>query len=278
MNAHSNSNTLQMHQMNRSAWNEAAEMYEAAVDVSIEFLRSGGKNFCNPELAYLKDLADWCERAIHLQCAGGRDTLSLWNHGAREVIGIDISDRMIAAAQRTSQAIDANAQWFCCDILEAPHELDGTADLVYTGRGALCWIMDINAWANVIERLLKPEGRLYIFDGHPLQWLWDVEASTLQIDPKPPYGNYFSREIDQSRGWPGSYIPPESVLPVDQQSVKHECQWTLGDIINSLIDAGLFVVRFEEHPDQYWDQFPNLPLDVICRLPQTFSLLMRKPF
>src|SRR4051812_22883969 len=228
----------QMHHMNGLAWNEAAQAYEAAIEENIAFLRAGGKNFCAPELPYLQHLPAWCERAIHLQCAAGRDTLSLWNQGAKEVIGIDISDRMIAAAKRASEALSAPAQWFCCDVLNAPTELDETADLVYTGRGALYWIMDIQAWAHVVARLLKPRGKLYVFEGHPLEWIWDLNASVYRIDTNSPYGNYFSQEIDQSKGWPESYIPTGAVLPVSQQSLKHERQWNLGHIMNSLIAAG----------------------------------------
>lgn len=72
--------------------------YETETQADIEFLRAGGKNFCAPELAYLGDLAQWCGRAIHLQCAGGRDTLSLWNLGAQTVVGVDINARMLACA------------------------------------------------------------------------------------------------------------------------------------------------------------------------------------
>ncbi len=265
-----------MHQMNRLAWDEAAQAYETVIEESIAFLRAGGRNFCAPELPYLEDLPAWCERAIHLQCAGGRDTLSLWNQGAKEVVGVDISDRMIAAARRTSEALGARAQWFCCDVLNPPRELDGTADLVYTGRGALYWIMDIRAWAHVVARLLKRGGKLYVFEGHPLDWVWDLNAPVFRMETNPPYGNYFSQEIDRSKGWPESYIPPEVVLPVSQQSVKHERQWKLGDIMNSLIAAGLTVERFEEHSEQYHDQMPLISAEIASRVPHTFSLLMRK--
>ncbi len=267
----------QLHEMNRLAWNEAAAKYDADIADTIAFLQSGKTNFCPPELPYLNDLSAWCHRAIHLQCAGGRDTMSLWKLGAKEVIGLDISDRMIAAAKRVSDILQAPAHWHCCDVLSAPDELNATADLIYTGRGALGWIMDITAWAGVVARLLKPSGKLYIFEGHPLDWVWTPNASTLQIDPNPPFGDYFSIQPDQSKGWPESYIPPASVLPAEQQSLKHERQWKLGDIINSLITAGLIIERFEEHPDMFWDKLPQLSPDITRRLPQTFSLLVRKP-
>ena len=46
--------------------------------------------------------------------------------------------------------------------------------------------------------------------------------------------------------------------------------------MNALVKAGLRLERFEEHPEQYWNQFPNLPQEVIDRLPHTFSLMMRR--
>lgn len=267
----------QRHQDNRAAWNEAAQRYAQEIEADIAFLRAGGKNLMEPELRLLADLHDWCKRAIHLQCAAGRDTLSLWNQGAAEVIGVDISDRMIACAQAKSDALDAPAAWYCCDVLDTPAELNGTADLVYTGRGALCWIMDIQAWAQVIARLLRPNGgRLYVFEGHPLDWVWDMDTPTLQLHPDPAFGDYFSETIESGPGWPPQYIPEEVVPPKEEQASKHERQWTLGPILNALVQAGLRLEHFEEHPDRFWDQFPNLPAETLDRLPHTFSLMMRR--
>jgi hypothetical protein len=65
------------HQANRAAWNEAARRYEREVEADIAFLRAGGKSRLAPELRFLHNLGVWCQRAIHLQYAGGRDTLSL---------------------------------------------------------------------------------------------------------------------------------------------------------------------------------------------------------
>lgn len=267
----------QRHQDNRAAWNEAAQRYEGEIEADIALLRAGGKNLMAPELRFLQNLGSWCTRAIHLQCAGGRDTLSLWNHGAQEVIGVDISERMLACALRKTEALGAPAQWYCCDVLDTPHALDGSADLVYTGRGALYWLMDIVAWARVVARLLKPgSGRLYVFEGHPLSRIWDMEAADLRLDPDPGYGDYFSDAIMVDHGWPTQYIPAHILPPQEAQAHKHARQWTLGQLLNALVDAGLLLERFKEHPEQYWEQLPNLPKEVADRLPQTFSLLMRK--
>jgi SAM-dependent methyltransferase len=264
------------HQDNRAAWNEAAEHYAGEIERDVAFLRAGGSNLQPAELRTLPPLAGWCNRALHLQCAGGLDTLSLLRHGAETVVGLDISDRMIDCARRKSEALGASAEWHRCDVLEPPASLAGTADLIYTGKGALCWIMDIQAWAYSAERLLRPGGRLYVFEGHPLQWVWDPEAPDLRFDPNPHFGSYFAAEISTDRGWPNEYIPSLSI-PNEKQSPKHERQWTLGAILNALTHVRLRLERFEEHPEPYWNQFPNIPIETLHRLPQTFSLLMSKP-
>lgn len=266
------SNFKEQHESNRVAWSEAARRYAAETEETLAFLRAGGTNFVAPEYDFLRPLMP-CDRAIHLQCAGGRDTLSLWNLGAREVVGVDINDEMIALAQHRSEALGAPAQWFRSDVLETPESLNGTADLVYTGRGAVCWLMDIEGWARVIARLLKPGGHFYFFDGHPFSWVWDMAADHYVLDPE--YGNYFDPRTHTDVGWPTSYIPAD--FQHGQLATKYERQWTVAQLVNALIGAGLVLERLGEHPDPYWDAFPNIPPAELAKIPQTLSILARRP-
>jgi len=261
------------HQQTGIAWNVTAAIYERDEAADLALLRSGGNSLSPVELRFLQGLDTWCRRLIHLQCAGGTDTLSLWNLGAAEVVGVDISEKMIAVAQRKTTMLNAPARWFCADVLDTPHELDGSADLVYTGKGALPWMMDIQAWANVVSRLLQPGGKLYVFEGHPLDWVWDMQAATFQFSTQT--GNYFDGTVAADRGWP-MFSDAIKEHPNKGQLHVHERQWTLGAIMNSLVAAGLQLVCFEEYPGLFWNQFPNLPADLACRLPHTFSLLMQK--
>lgn len=129
-----------MHQANRSAWNEGAIHYTQMIDETVAFLGAGHSNLHPIERRNLGSLGTWCKTAIHLQCASGRDTLSLVNEGVERVMGVDISDVHIENARQISARLGIPADWFCCDVLDTPHALDGMADLVYTGRGALCWL------------------------------------------------------------------------------------------------------------------------------------------
>ena len=261
------------HRENGAAWDITAAIYERDEQKDIEFLRAGGNSLLPPEQAVLHDLDEWCRRAIHLQCAGGTDTLSLLRQGASEVVGIDISPRMIACARRKTAALSAPASWFCCDILAAPDELSGTADLIHTGRGALLWMMDLDAWAALVNRLLRPGGRLHVFEGHPLDWVWDVNAADFRFDAQR--GDYFSQVAGSGEIWPRPFI--ERQEEVDPAAVRlHDRQWTLGQILNAVIRAGLRIEFFDEYPLPFWGQFPEIPENILKKLPHTFTLLAQK--
>ncbi|NJN65715.1 MAG: class I SAM-dependent methyltransferase [Chloroflexaceae bacterium] len=95
------------HEANRAGWNIGAAWYTRRLDETMARLRNGGSTLHPIERENLGDLRAWCGTAVHLQCASGEDTLSLWNEGVGQVIGIDISDVHIANARRMSAALGA---------------------------------------------------------------------------------------------------------------------------------------------------------------------------
>jgi SAM-dependent methyltransferase len=201
-----------MYAANRAAWDEAAERYEGWFDEAVDLISRGGTNLFGVEVELIGDLHGRCRRAIHLQCAGGRDTLSLWNLGADEVVGVDLSPRMLDMARRLSDATGAPARWIEADVLDTPHELDATGDLVYTGRGSLIWIQDLDAWAAVVARLLAASGRFVLFEGHPVEWLFDVDDDGRWV--ATDY-DYFGGP-EASKGWAPEYIDRLSIDEADQ--------------------------------------------------------------
>ncbi len=259
-----------MHAANRAAWDEAAERYEGWLAEAIELIRGGGTNLFPEELELIGDLHGRCRRAVHLQCAGGRDTLSLWNLGADEVVGVDFSGRMLDLAQRLTQATGAPARWILADVLDTPHELDGTGDLVYTGRGSLLWLQDLDAWAAVVRRLLSPVGRLVLFEGHPIEWLFDVDEDGRWV--ATDY-DYFAGP-EASKGWAPEYIDRLSRDDADQ-SWKFARAWTLGEIVTAMARAGLRFERVTEHPRDWWGGHRDVRSDERGRIPLSFSVLAR---
>jgi SAM-dependent methyltransferase len=260
-----------MHASNRAAWDEAAERYEGWFDEAVALIRSGGTNLFGVETELIGDLHGRCPRAIHLQCAGGRDTLSLWNQGADEVVGIDFSPKMLELAQRLTEATGAPARWILSDVLETPAELDGTGELVYTGRGSIIWVQDLDAWAAVIARLLSPTGRFVLFEGHPAEWLFDADEDGRWI--ATDY-DYFGG-AEASKGWAPEYIDRLSVPEADQ-SWKFARAWTLGEVITALLGAGLRLEAVAEHPIDWWGGHDDVRADERGRIPLSFSVVGRR--
>jgi SAM-dependent methyltransferase len=262
------SDVRRMHAANRLAWDEAAERYERWLAEAIELIRAGGSNLFPVEIELIGDLHGRCSRAIHLQCAGGRDTLSLWNLGAAETVGLDFSPRMLDLAGRLSEAVGAPATWIECDVLDAPADLDGTGDLVYTGRGSLLWLHDLDAWAGVVRRLLSPAGRFVLFEGHPVEWLFDVDE----------HGSWIVTDYDYfggpeaSKGWAPEYIDRLSI-PDDDQHWKFARAWTLGEVVTALLRSGLRVEEVTEHPVDWWGGHADVRADGRGRIPLSFSVV-----
>jgi SAM-dependent methyltransferase len=264
------------HEANRAGWNEGAQHYTAEIPATVAFISQGKSNLHPVERRNLGDLRSWCQTAIHLQCASGKDTLSLLTEGVGRVIGVDISDVHIENARQISAALrelglSIQAEWIRCDVLDTPHELDGSADLVYTGRGALCWLHDLNRYAQVVARLLKPNGVYHVFDDHPITNLLDLDSEGYVFRNVSYFGH-----AEASIGWPDTYIGDSLGIPVEKQAVKYERGWNLMDIVNALIRAGLTIEYLGEHPEPYWDVFPNLKPELHGILPLTFSLIARK--
>jgi SAM-dependent methyltransferase len=266
-----------MHAANRAAWDEAAERYEGWFDEALELIRSGGSNLFPVEHDLLGDLrvgpaGEGTSRAIHLQCAGGRDTLSLWNAGAREVIGVDVSPRMLALARRLSDATSAPARWIEADVLDTPQELDRTGDVVYTGRGSLTWIHDLDGWAAVVARLLSPTGRFVLFEGHPAEWLFDADPDGyLTVTDYDYFGG-----VEASQGWAPEYIDRLS-LGDDEQHWKFARSWTLGEIVTAVAAAGLRIERLVEYPVDWWAGHRDLRPEDRGRIPLSFGLVASLP-
>lgn len=254
------------------AWDLAAAKYAPDLDADVAALRAGTLSFERNELAPLRRVVGEGCRAIHLQCSHGQDALSLWRLGAAEVVGIDVSGAMLALAREKAARLGAPARFVEAEVLAPPPELDGWADFVYTGKGALPWVSDLGAWAAVAARLLRPGGRLFVLEGHPLNWVWEGEATDFALRPDR---GYFDRGPRANDDFPAraveTHTPAGEVAPT-----AWEYQWTLADVVNAVLGAGLTLERLEELPEHFWPQFRNVPDKLHSRLPHTFLLVARR--
>ena len=122
----------------------------------------------------------------HLHCHIGTDILSLVHLGAAAVTGLDFSPeslkeaRLLAAPCRDSGG--SRLRFIEGDVYDSIALLGlEQFDMVFSGIGALAWLGDISKWGRVVGGLLKPEGKLFIHEGHPV--LWALDEVIPETDP-----------------------------------------------------------------------------------------------
>ena len=91
---------------------------------------------------------------IHLQCHIGTDTLSLAIDGAK-VTGVDFSAKSIAIARELAAKMHISAEFLQANVLDLESVISTKYDIVYTSKGVLSWISNIEKWAETISFLLK---------------------------------------------------------------------------------------------------------------------------
>ena len=217
---------------NRANWDERADLH--AVDGELGYgidryvtdrtLLSDVVQFDRERLGDVSGL-----RTVHLQCHIGTDTLSLARLGAR-VTGLDFSsvavDRARALVARTGDDVD-----FVESDVYAAAEVLGTGgfDLVYTGIGALCWLPSIDRWAATVSALLRPGGRLFIREGHPILWSMD-ETIDDDLHLRFPY---FEPEEPLEWDDDSTYVATDRPIAA---SKTYEWNHGMGEIVTALLD------------------------------------------
>lgn len=195
-------------------------------------------------------------KCAHLQCHIGTDTLSLARLGAISVTGLDFSSASLNEARKLAAAtkgtggerlafVEASV-YDSLDVLEP-----GTFDLVFTGIGALCWIPSVEKWAAVISGLLKPGGRLFIREGHPVLWSLDDENERELVIKGP----YFEQPEPRMFDLNGTYVDTGGYE--FKASKSAEFNHGIGEIIQALINSGMRISGMVEHQSVPWPALPG---------------------
>jgi SAM-dependent methyltransferase len=186
-----------------------------------------------------------------LQCHIGTDTLSLYRLGAR-MTGLDFSPASLEQARSLVARTGDEVNFVESEIYDAAPALGGEQfDLVFTGVGALCWLPSISRWAATVAALLKPGGRLFIREGHPMLWsLAESSSDRLLVVDFP----YFER--DEPTVWEegGTYVETDVVFTAN---TTHEWNHGLGEIVTALHSEGLQLTGLVEHDSVPWEALPG---------------------
>ncbi|WP_027345935.1 class I SAM-dependent methyltransferase [Hamadaea tsunoensis] len=232
--------------INLANWDERAPAHARSADYGLaKFAADPGHlsevvRFDQPRLGDIAGL-----RGVHLQCHIGTDTVSLARLGAR-MTGLDFSPAAVAEAARLAEAAGVTADFVQSDLYAAADVLPNEAyDLVFTGIGALCWLPDIRRWAAVVARLLKPGGRLFLREGHPMLWaLHEDTADGLRVAYP-----YFETPEPLVSDEPGTYVDADREFT---HTVSHSWNHGLGELVTALLAEGLRITMLVEHDSVPW--------------------------
>jgi len=177
---------------------------------------------------------------LHLQCHFGLDTLS-WEREGAIVTGIDFSGEAIKLAKILTVRAKLNGNFIQTNLYDLPNVLSEHFDIIYTSMGVLCWLNNLKKWAEIIAHFLKKGGFFYIADGHPFSKMFDNgHPEELQLKY-----NYFHSAEPKEEIAEGSYASSNTHMKPHKE---YEWDHSLSDILNSLIQAGLKIEFFNEHP------------------------------
>ncbi|HUZ44317.1 MAG TPA: class I SAM-dependent methyltransferase [Acidimicrobiales bacterium] len=260
---------------NRRMWDERAPLHAVSDFYDLDSFRAGRSSlqpFEVEELAPVDGLD-----LVHLQCHIGLDTLSWARLGAR-VTGLDFSAAAIDIARGLAADTGIPARFEMAEVTRAPEVLGrGGFDIVYTGHGALIWLPDLEKWADSAVALLRPGGRLYLAEFHPLSQMLGDDAATVVSGGFPDQPMVFDL--------PGSYAEPDAPT---RQNLSYEWTHPLGEVVSVLAARGLRIEFLRERdiiawprwhflekygtswPDGWWRTPPDRP-----RIPLSYSLMAR---
>lgn len=231
-----------------------------------------------------EDLGDLAGRdVVHLQSHLGTETIAFAQRGARAV-GLDLSGVSVAAARQVASDAGVDVEYVHANVYDAVDALAGRRfDVVYTGKGALCYLPDLDRWAGVVAALLRPGGRVYVVEFHPL---------FASLGPKPQEGegpelvlrkDYLggrgAREIDATY----TYTDGPAVWGA---TTSYEWAHGIGEVVNALVGAGLRITRLRETEQLPWPRWERMARttadwwrlpDADPRIPLLYALLAGKP-
>ncbi|MEA2487041.1 MAG: hypothetical protein QOF16_695 [Actinomycetota bacterium] len=274
---------------NRQLWDEWTDIHESSDFYDLQSFIRGDENpderrgppgvrLRDYEIEEVGDVAN--KDLLHLQCHFGIDTLSWARLGAR-VTGVDFSAKAVALARKVAGEIGLEADFVQSNVYDLPDVLTDDFDIVYTSRGALSWLPDIQQWAQVAARFVRPGGFLYVTEAHPVLWVFDDENVEVgELRPKYPY---FSHTDPIRFKTQGSYADRAATV---QSPYEYGWNHGFGEILTAIVQSGLTIESVREFPFVDWewpflerwdDGTYRIPKSAGGELPLFYSVKATKP-
>lgn len=235
---------------NKKAWEYSA--YQFWVENAGIPSERAKRDVENP-LGMLKRYADYFDSYEEVRIANicgscGKKAIPLAVLGA-DVTVFDISEDNRRYAQEVAEAANVHISYEVCDVLEISTEkYSNYFDVVFMEGGILHYFHDIDEFMSVMNMLLKPNGKMICSDFHPFTKISDI------LNFEQPNMSYFSTDIFEGEMAHARFFEEEIRKQMPKCLYR---KYTISEIINSVINSGFTLERFDEHPAWTNDNIPG---------------------
>ena len=133
-----------------------------------------------------------------------------------------------------------NIEFEICDILEIDLKKYGEYfDVVFMEGGVLHYFHNINEFMQLMNGLLKKNGKMICSDFHPFSKITDI----LQLEQ--PTMSYFSEEVFEGEMAHARFYNKEIRKQMPKCSYR---KYTISEILNAILQNGFVLKQFDEHP------------------------------
>lgn len=256
--------------LNKKLWNDKVDFHLKSEFYDMPGFLAGKSSLNEIEVPLLGQVEG--KKILHLQCHFGQDSISLSRLGVT-VTGVDFSDKAIQAAKEIASQLQTDTRFICSDIYELPNMLDEQFDIVFTSYGTIGWLPDLDKWAKVVSRFLKPAGKFVFVEFHPVVWMFDYAFNSVAY-------SYFNTEtiVEETEG---TYADTSSPIKNTNVNWNHP----MSEVLNSLIQNGLIIETFDEFDFSPYNCFKGMVEDgpkrfriekLAHKIPMVFSLTASK--
>lgn len=228
--------------INKESWNNKTQHHFESDFYDLEGFLKGNTSLQETELKLLGDISG--KSILHLQCHFGQDSISLSRLGAK-VTGVDLSDKAIEKANELAIKTKSQTTFICCDIYDLPKHLDKQFDIVFTSYGTIGWLPDLDKWAKIVSRFLKPGGRFVFVEFHPVVWMFDDDFEKIE------YSYFKAGAIIETEE--GTYADRNANIRQENVTWNH----SMSEVVNSLIRNDLIINSLDEFDFSPYNCFNN---------------------
>lgn len=217
--------------INKKTWNNKVPVHLTSEFYDQKSFMEGKNTLPEIDLELLGDVNG--KSILHLQCHFGQDSLSLARMGA-QVTSIDLSDKAIEEAQKLNSDLGLNSKFICCNVYDTLDYVQEQFDMVYTSYGTIGWLPDLDRWAEIIKKCLKPGGKFIFVEFHPVIWMFDDDFNEIKY--------HYHNEKPIIEEFIGTYAQKDAEIITDYVGWNH----SLSEVISSLLKQNLEINHFEE--------------------------------